>query len=243
MHIIKLGAITSTNDYLKHLEQKKELDDFTVVVCEHQTNGRGQKGNSWVSENGKNLTVSVLKRFSELKAVWGFTLNCAISLAISEVLQELSIPEIKVKWPNDIMSGNQKLCGILAENTLQGERIKHSIIGFGLNVNQVDFGMLAHTTSLKGVTGMDYDLEELLHGILEKIKIKLEHIKSKNFESLKRAYESMLFKKDVPSKFSRPDGTNFVGTIQGINTFGKLVVKLENGTLSDFGLQEVRLHY
>ena len=139
MKIIKLDATESTNHYLKDLLAKNTLGDFTVVTCDYQKKGRGQRGNVWTSERGKNLTVSVLKHFSGFDMTRISYLNLAVSLAILRALEELAVPELKVKWPNDIMSGNKKICGILVETVLKGGQIKFGVLGFGLNVNQIKF--------------------------------------------------------------------------------------------------------
>ena len=170
MQLIKLDATPSTNSYLKRLMKEKKAEDFTVVVCAYQEQGRGQKGNSWISEKGKNLTVSILRLLPSFEVHQAFLLNSLMSLVIYEVLSEFSVPDLTVKWPNDIMSGNQKICGILIENTLQGNFIKQSVLGFGLNVNQEYFEGLPHASSLKLKTGKEYDLDFLLDKILERIK-------------------------------------------------------------------------
>ncbi|MBT8321842.1 MAG: biotin--[acetyl-CoA-carboxylase] ligase, partial [Eudoraea sp.] len=120
MHLIKLGATDSTNAYLKELLASKDAPDGTVVQAECQQKGRGQMGREWHSEPGKNLTFSLLKKFSNFPVTKQFLLNIISSLAVVEVLNTYDVPELKVKWPNDIMSGNQKICGILVENVVKG---------------------------------------------------------------------------------------------------------------------------
>ena len=243
MQLIKLNATTSTNSYLKQLAQEKQLGDFTVVVCDHQTQGRGQKGNSWISEEGKNLTVSFLKNGHDVKVNQSFTLNCLVSLAIYDVLNELSIPEVRVKWPNDIMSGNKKLCGILIENTLSGYFIKQSIIGFGLNVNQTHFNDLPHVTSMKLESGLDYNLDELLEKILNRMMVYFDDFKNDKYLKIRKKYESVLYRKDFDSKFIIKNGMAFIGAIRGITDSGLLQVEMSNGKLEDFNFKEIQLVY
>ena len=140
MQIIKLDATGSTNDYLRSILSAKTLEDYTVVIAENQFAGRGQRGNSWVSEPGKNLTFSFLKRNLTLNPQNHFILNMGVSLALHDALSAIGVPGLTIKWPNDIMSGNSKICGILIENLISGAQIRHSIIGIGLNVNQTNFG-------------------------------------------------------------------------------------------------------
>jgi len=245
MQLIKLDATASTNNYLKVLAREKSLDDFTVVMTDAQTQGRGQKGNAWISERGKNLTVSVLKRFKSLGVHQGFALNCLVSLAIGKVLMELSIPNVTVKWPNDIMSGNKKLCGILIENTLQGQFITQSIIGFGLNVNQTFFADLPNATSLKIASGKDFDLQEVLDRIMGRLKndLNFEGIGTVEYSNIFQAYESSLFRLNVLSNFTSGDGEGFKGTIKGIASDGRLVVEKENDKLRKFDFKEIQFVY
>ncbi|UII80545.1 biotin--[acetyl-CoA-carboxylase] ligase [Flagellimonas sp. CMM7] len=241
--IIKLDATDSTNLYLKDLIQSKTLGDFTVVVAKSQLKGRGQMGTTWQSEDGKNLTFSVLKKFKSFEVIHQFSLNICISLAICDVLRELSIPDLKVKWPNDIMSGSSKICGILIENVLKGQLIQNSIIGIGLNVNQTYYENLEKVASLKSLTGKYFDLDELLNKILERLKYYLIEIEGKSVSQLLPSYLALLFRKDKPSTFKNMEGQLFMGFIRGISPEGKLVLELEDKIFKEFGLKEVSLLY
>ena len=241
--IIKLDATDSTNVYLKELVQSVSLADYTVVVAKKQLKGRGQMGSVWQSEEGKNLTFSMLKKFNILHAEQQFLLNIGVSLAICDVLQSLSIPNIKVKWPNDIMSGSSKICGILIENVLKGQLVQFSIIGIGLNVNQTDFGNLDKAASLRSITGNFYDLDELLHNILDSLYFHLDRLEEQKFDQLLSPYEKLLFRKDKPSTFTGADGDMFMGFIRGVSSEGKLVLELEDQIFKEFDLKEVTLLY
>ena len=244
MQLIKLDATTSTNSYLKLMVKEKQLKDFTVVVCEHQTQGRGQKGNHWISEKGKNLTISILKKYDALDVRQSFGLNCLVSLAIYDVLNELSVPDVKVKWPNDIMSGNKKLCGILIENSFSGSRIKQSIIGIGLNVNQMQFGGLANAASVKLRTGKDYDLEYVLQKLLDRLELYFESILPQGVEGLKKQYDKVLFRKNEWSRFSTPtDNVIFTGMITGIAPSGQLRIETKERNVRTFNFKEVQMIY
>ena len=142
MKIIKLDAIDSTNTYLRQLSSEEKLDDFTVVTAASQTAGKGQMGTKWASEKGKNLTFSVFKKVSCLENDEQFYISMATSLAIYNALKGFQIPKLAIKWPNDILSENQKICGILIENVIQNSKMTAAIIGIGLNVNQTDLTLL-----------------------------------------------------------------------------------------------------
>lgn len=241
--ILKLDATDSTNSYLKDLLRYENPLDYTVVVAKKQLKGRGQMGTLWQSKGGKNLTFSALKKFDALNVQHQFILNITVSLAVCDALNQLSIPNIKVKWPNDIMSGSKKICGILIENILKGSQVNHSIIGIGLNVNQTDFRDLDKASSLKALTGKHYDLYEILHKILERISFYFDGIESKTVSQLLPAYEKLLFRKDKPSTFTDAQGKMFPGYIRRVSPSGKLVLELEDRVFKEFDLKEVSLLY
>ena len=163
-----------------------------------------------------------------------------ISLSVLRLLESLGIPELYLKWPNDILSGPQKVCGILVENQLRGADLTTSIIGIGLNVNQTAFEDLPGATSLKNITGTSFDLTEVLLTFISIIQGAFRELSDQSFETCRDQYEENLFLKDQPAPFSRPDGGRFIGTIQGVDRDGKLQVALENGELRAFGFKEVR---
>jgi BirA family biotin operon repressor/biotin-[acetyl-CoA-carboxylase] ligase len=241
--IIKLDATDSTNSFLKGLLLSSPLDDYTTVVTQKQLQGRGQMGTVWQSEEGKNLTFSALKRFDALSVDQQFTLNIGVSMAVLEVMKELTIPDVKVKWPNDIMSGSFKICGILIENILKGSLIGHAVIGIGLNVNQTDFGELDKASSLKMIAGHTFDLDELLNRILDRLRFHLDHIEEKTVTQLLPAYEKLLFRKDKPSTFTDENGERFMGFVRRVSPAGKLILELEDQIFREFDLKEVTLLY
>lgn len=243
MQVIKLSATDSTSAWIRRRMADPEVDDLTVVWALEQTAGRGQPGRSWQSEKGKNLTFSLLKRFEGLPASEHFLLNMAVSRALYEALEALSVPDLRVKWPNDILSGRHKLGGILIENHLQGASLVHSIIGIGLNVNQADFGDLPGAASLLGVTGREYELEPLLGQLSQGVAAALEKLPQSSFEAEQQAYEALLFRKDRPATFSGPDGATFPGIIRGISREGLLVVEVEKGVRKTFDFRSLRMHY
>ncbi len=240
MQLIKLNATDSTNAYLKELLLAGIPEDFTVVMAHEQLKGRGQMGTSWVSDPGKNLTFSVLNKNKDLGVGAQFLLNIAVSLAIYDTLFKLQVPDLKIKWPNDIMSGHSKICGILIENILSGQNIQASIIGIGLNVNQLSFANLPNVSSLKLLLGRTLPLEELLQKIVDNLGIFLkEKINEENH--LFSRYESLLFRKDKPSTFKNREGEMFMGFIKGVTRAGKLLILQEDDVVQEFDLKEVRL--
>lgn len=243
MNIIKLSAIDSTNSYLKQLAKERILEDETVVVTNRQLSGRGQMGNGWVSREGQSLTFSMFKAFEKLKIESQFVISMAVSLAISEGLKTLNIPKMAIKWPNDILSANRKIGGILIENVLEGSYVKYSIIGIGINVNETDFPNLPQASSLKLETGKNFQLEEVLDKILKKVFTNLNNLSAKDFSEMKELYESNLYQKEMVSVFETPDNSRFNGIIKGVSDIGELLVETENDALRKFQLKEVKLIY
>lgn len=241
MHLIKLDAIDSTNTYLKNLMRTEKLFDYTVVSAKNQHKGRGQRNASWESELGKNLTFSVLKKELSLSTKDYFKINCCVSLAIYECLHQNSIQNLHIKWPNDIMSGNSKICGILIENTLSGSTIHDVIIGIGLNVNQVLFPNLKNVSSLKLLKGESFDLNALLHQLISQLKFSFDTYLNLPLDTLIKMYEQYLFNKDVVSNYKDEGDLKFKGAICGVTQEGKLMVVLESGKKRVFGLKEI--HY
>ena len=133
MNLIKLDAINSTNEFLKDNIQKTLSKELQVVYTFNQTKGKGQRGNSWESQPEKNIAISLGLFPDNLKVENQFTLSMLFSLFILNTLKSLKIPDLKIKWPNDIMSGNKKICGILNEITVKGNIIESIIVGFGIN--------------------------------------------------------------------------------------------------------------
>lgn len=242
MNIIKLNAINSTNDYLKNLASQQHLDNFTVVVAEHQTAGRGQMGSTWLVEYGKNLTFSVLIKDLLLDINSIFNLNVAVTLGVLQALEDFSITGLSVKWPNDILAGNKKIGGILIENSIKPGGEIYSIVGIGLNVNQINFAGLPKASSLKVVTGQEHDKDIVLNSILESLKQNTATLLNTGVQTLWDLYHRYLYKIGVPMPFES-SGRQFMGIIRGVASNGHLEVSLEDGSLATYGLKEVRLLY
>lgn len=230
MSIIKINATASTNQYLKDLAATIPLDDMSLVVTDEQTKGRGQRDSEWSSEKGKNLTFSILKKDFFLQTHQQFVLNMVVSLAIIKTLNQYKIPNISIKWPNDILSEDFKICGILIENVIRNTQIESSIIGIGLNVNQTYFSNLPHASSLKSIMGSSYDIEELMSKIVQQFEVHFQILTNGNVEELKTSYMNELYKKDQWSKFSDASGEVFSAMITGVNQWGQLVIKTESGS-------------
>jgi BirA family biotin operon repressor/biotin-[acetyl-CoA-carboxylase] ligase len=242
MRIIKLNAIDSTNSFLKEMVYNQAVDDYTVVVADYQTNGRGQMGTVWDSDKGKNLMFSVFKDLSIHDVEFPFYICMAISLAILKTFKTFNIPNLSIKWPNDILSADKKICGILIENVIKN-RLNSTIIGIGINVNQTEFDELPQASSMRKITGVHYDLDEILQRIIQHTKEYSSILQEGDYDTVKSEYEDNLFRKDKPSTFKTSDGDLFSGFIIGVTKYGKLQVLLEDEIVKKFDLKEINLLY
>lgn len=242
MPLIKLDAIDSTNDYLKQLSKEKVLENYTIVIANEQTKGKGQMGAKWVSEKGKNLTMSILIKDVLLKNENIFDLSIAVAVSVLNVLKNIQIPNVTIKWPNDIMSDAKKVSGILVENSLKRDGSFNSIVGIGLNLNQDNFENLPQATSLSCITGETYDLEEIAVQLKKSLEENMQ-ILAKNATILWDEYHENLYKKEYPSPFENNEGRRFMGIIKKVTRDGKLEVLLHDDNIVHYEVKEIKMLY
>jgi BirA family biotin operon repressor/biotin-[acetyl-CoA-carboxylase] ligase len=238
---LHLPSVDSTNNYAKNYIAKSSPIDGTVILADAQFAGRGQSGNIWLSEAGKNLTFSIIYQTSFLPATEQFYLNMAVSLGISAavatVLHPVSDAAVKIKWPNDIYVKDCKIAGILIENTISGMHLKHSVIGIGQNVNQEQFQDGINATSLQNLTKQNQDINTVLSQVLVSVEKYFLLLKERKFERLKSEYLEHLYRYNIVSTY-RKDETSFTGKIIGVDATGNLQMETENGLLQ-FGFKEI----
>ena len=241
MPLIKLDAVSSTNDFLKDLAQSTNPENFAIVSAEIQTAGRGQMGAKWVSEKGKNLTMSILIKNALSDIAEMYNLNIVVALSVIAALETYKIPKLSIKWPNDIMSGNKKIGGILIENIIKSNGDIASVAGIGLNVNQTDFSALPKASSLCIESNMTFDKFEVLQAISTEIMATIPKLES-DMNSLWGNYLSRLFKKGVPMAFEK-DGVRFMGIIQNVTKTGRLELLLEDDSICSYEIKEITMLY
>jgi BirA family transcriptional regulator, biotin operon repressor / biotin---[acetyl-CoA-carboxylase] ligase len=242
MKLIKLDAIDSTNEFLKGLSNKQEVQNFTVVTAENQLKGKGQMGAKWDSEAGKNLIMSVLVKDFLFDYEDVFNLNVVVSLAVIRALKKYDIPDLSIKWPNDIMSANKKIGGILIENSIKSSGDITSIVGLGLNINQSNFRNLPRASSLAIICNANFDKDIILFKIISEMKKIMADYSTKE-RLLWQEYTSELFKIGIPTAFSDGMHSNFMGIIKGVSLNGKLQIILEDDSICEFNLKEVQMLY
>lgn len=228
----------STNTLALQLSHKPSTTEGTVVITNHQTAGRGQRGNTWESAPGLNLTFSIVLRPAFLPVQDQFYLTIAASLALHDYLLAKTGKPIAIKWPNDILVHEKKICGILIENVVQGTRFMAAIAGIGLNVNQANFDT-GKATSMKQVTGNDEDLETVLHELLEHLEARYLQLRRGDHSTLKDEYLSRLYALNERRQFVC-QGHAFEGVIQGVDENGRLGVDTREGVLY-YDVKEISL--
>jgi BirA family biotin operon repressor/biotin-[acetyl-CoA-carboxylase] ligase len=227
-HPIKiLDQVSSTNSFALDLIRESAPAEGYVVWAKEQLAGRGQRGTTWSSESGANLTFSLILRPHFLPITEQFQLTKAIALGIagfvSHSLQNSS--DVKIKWPNDIYVKNCKIAGILIENVLEQSVIKYSVVGIGLNVNQVFFDpSLPNPISLKALTGEEFNPQNCLHELCSFIEKQYLDLRATNYPQIDEAYHNLLYRRGIRHNFKLNDEM-MEGQIEGVNTAGHLILK------------------
>lgn len=236
--VIHLDETHSTSSYLNELASTQPLDEGSVVWAEFQTAGRGQRGNSWESIAGKNLSFSILLHPVFVEVNKSFILSQIASLAVKSVLDNY-VSGIKIKWPNDIYWHDKKICGILVENNLTGTAITRTVIGIGINVNQEAFYSDApNPVSLTQISGQVYDRQVVLEAVISKL-LSLYYEAKVNPEAIVAEYMRSLYRGTGYYPYRDNQG-DFFAKIAGIEPSGHLVLQLQNGGERHYAFKEVR---
>ena len=236
-NLIFMPECHSTNDEMLLLCQKSLPPEGTVIITAQQTAGRGQRGNVWSTEPGKNLTFTLLINPSFLPVQKQLYLNIFVSLAIRDYLTNIEHLKVQIKWPNDIVFQARKICGILIENQISGVNISASVIGIGLNINQQAFD-IAQATSLLLESGRYTDLSTALDLLLAALEARYFQLRAGKWDALMQDYLSHLFRMGEHALFSDSDG-NFTGVIEGIDERGRLLVRRGDGQRA-YDLKEIQ---
>jgi BirA family biotin operon repressor/biotin-[acetyl-CoA-carboxylase] ligase len=243
-HIVRLGEVDSTNTFTMGLLRGADIAEGAVVTAKIQTSGRGQRGNSWFSEPGKNITCSILLKPVFLGVTRQFDLTRAVALGISDLLTDL-LPgtQVHIKWPNDIIADGKKVAGILIENIVNGEQLSASVVGIGMNVNQSNFGGDApHAISVFQLTGKEFEIENAMQHLFSHIEARYLQLRAGQNAKLREDYHARLFKLGVMSRYT-DFKTIFDATLENISEEGMLCLRDGDGLERRFGFKEVGLLY
>lgn len=235
--VIRLDEVSSTNDYASELL----LDDNAhgqVVVAALQTQGRGQRGNGWESKPGENLLFSILLKPSFLQVQRQFLLSKVAALAVCKTISTY-LSNVTIKWPNDIYVGNEKIAGILIENSFSSAILNTSVVGIGVNVNQVDFSdNLPNPTSLNWQTGIKYNLDDTLLLICQVFDMYYRQLEMGEAERINAEYFDLLYRRKGYNRYMAK-GEVFKAKIFRVRESGELVLETEQGELREFAFKEV----
>ncbi len=240
-NLVTIKQVDSTNSFLKNLlSNSTPVPEGTVIMADEQYAGRGQQQNTWHSEPGKNLTFSLLLKPHFLSPSQQFDLNRATSLGVYDALHPLLGDQLKIKWPNDIYYGDQKLGGMLIENTIQGDKLKDSIVGIGININQENFPEGAsNATSVKQILQKDYELTLILSEICKHIEVYYLKLRAGQTEFVRNAYLSRLYWLNEERGFESDNGV-FNGIVKNVLPGGLLIIEDTNGRQLEFNLKELK---
>lgn len=232
------NQLASTNNKLKELKRETRLNEYSVVITPHQTAGKGQAGNSWESEKGKNLTFSLYLKPNYIEIQDQFIISKAVALGILQVFNTYS-EGFSIKWPNDIYYQNKKIGGILIENALCQNKLSESVIGIGLNINQTKFISDApNPISLQTILGKSFDLDEVLNAILLSILEQVELIRTGKIFDLDKLYMQHLYRNQGMHLYKDENG-KFEASISGINNYGHLELKTQDDENRSYAFKEV----
>jgi BirA family biotin operon repressor/biotin-[acetyl-CoA-carboxylase] ligase len=227
--------VISTND----TAAGKIYGHGAVIRAEYQSGGRGQRGNRWASERGRNLIFSVVLQPQGVVVERQFYISKIVSVALVRALTDFGIGAT-VKWPNDIYIGNRKTAGILIENDLMGSGIARSVVGIGLNVNQMEFDpALPNPTSLALAAGREIDREAVFERILHHLATWYTLLEGQKFAEIDAEYTASLYRKSGPHPFREPGGDVFQASIADVLPGGELVLERADGMRKSYLFKKI----
>lgn len=238
-NIIFLPEVDSTNNYVAKLVSEGNVRHGTVILAEKQTNGRGQRGNTWQSGAKNQFTASWYLETAFLSVQHAAYLNKALAVAVAKAISGLVDVPVAVKWPNDILVNDRKLGGMLIEGNVKQQRLESVVFGLGINLSHEEG--LPKSISLEEF-GVKLQAFELLTFLLPKLQELFEQCQRFAFVEIQQEYLGMLWRKDVEQEMQDAEGNPFSGKITGVDETGSVLITTAEGTLA-YGLQEVKFLY
>jgi len=236
--IVRIQMTDSTNNYANQQIRENDLPEGTVFLTYEQTAGRGQLKNTWESETGKTLTFSIVFYPEFLEIRRQFMLSKVVTLGVYKAISKY-VDKLRIKWPNDIYAGDQKLGGILIENSIMGQLLKSSVVGIGLNVNQTIFISNApNPVSLRLLTNQHFDCEKILCEVLSEINAYYNRLRQNEVGKIDQEFIAVLYWLNEKHSFKSEDEI-FEGEIVGVNEIGQLQIRKTDGRILEFHFKEV----
>lgn len=237
-NILYFDSLKSTNSTATLLLREKELTEGTVIRAGFQTAGKGQQGNRWESERGKNLLCSIILFPSSVEPDEQFLIAMTISLGICDYLKQL-LGNVTIKWPNDIYVNSYKLGGILIENSLIGNYIESSVAGLGININQETFSQeIPNPVSVKNITGKEHDIDLFLRELLSRLDNRYKQLLYGDRDQIRNEYFSNLYRAGEWHEY-KSEGRLFKGKIAAVSTSGILTIEQEGKQFREFSFSEL----
>ena len=236
--VIKVKSIDSTNNYAAKLLNQTKVPFGTVIMAHYQTNGKGQRNTIWSSNGGDNLLMSVLLDLSFIPSEKIFFLSKSIALAIRAAVVDVIGIESHLKWPNDVLIDNKKIAGVLIENQWKKSNIVSSVVGVGLNVNQVDFQESFSATSLKKITNKNYNVDNILKVLCKKLNKYYDQLASLKYDNIDLEYHQHLVNNNKFCEFEE-NNMVFSAKVKGVNQQGELMLEFTNGDVKSYGLKQI----
>ena len=241
LNLRKLNASSSTNKELKNLLELDNLKSGDGIWTLNQTDGVGQLGSKWQGEANSHLAFSLYVKFDNLNPEWIYSINCASALGVIKTLEQFNVPDLSIKWPNDIMSGNKKICGILAENQIKGSKIK-SIIGIGINLYEKSFLKLPKATSIYIRTKKRPSINFIIKKLSENLIFYLGMCNNTLVKNLSNIFNERLFflKKNIPFEI---DKQILSAQINRVHLNGLIELEFENKEVKNFQSKQIKMVY
>lgn len=238
--IIQIESVDSTNNYVANLVNQNNIEHGTAILADEQTAGKGQKGNVWISKPGDNLITSIFVKHENLSVNEQYFLTIFVAISVVKTLKKIGI-DAEIKWPNDIIVGNKKIAGILIENQIISNQIKSSIIGIGLNVNQLNLEEIGGT-SIRSILNQFYSNYDILLSLIYELNKDYILIQNKLFIELKTEYMNLLWLINETSSFTDLlTNLEFNGIIRDIDLDGRIVIESKEG-FKRFDLKEIKFN-
>lgn len=238
--ILRFDSVSSTNDVARDLAASGKPEGLCVISRE-QTAGRGRQGRSWSSPPGEGLYLSLILR-PEIRAAESTLITLAAAVAVAETLKMDFHLSVDIKWPNDILASGRKICGILVESAIEGERLQYAVMGIGVNVAQRYFPseIVETATSLSLETGRTLYPEDLLKPLLERLEYWCTAATTRHDLVISRWEELSSYARDCAVRVESADGS-IEGVTRGLAPKGALIVELSNGETREIVSGEVTL--
>ena len=235
--VVFLTQCHSTNEELSSMSKNESIPEGTIVLTDHQLNGKGQRGNTWVDEPGKSLLFSILLKPKLLPIAKQYMLNLISGLSVIDTITNHLQVDPKLKWPNDIYINGKKVGGILTENTVKGSKIESSIVGIGINLNQ-DKVLIEQGSSLLIEGRKVTDRQSFMEDLLSSLESWYLRLKASKYQEIEEAYSSCMLWKDE-SHFFQDEHSKFNGIIRGIDEGGRLLLEKAEGNQS-YDIKEIQ---